>query len=301
METANNAEGLVLWSGGNKAYVLVGPDERLLPLPGRWRKGSTGIKPVAAGDRVSLVKAGGEWRIKDLLPRHNEFTRREPGPKPYPQTVAANLERVLVIASIAEPATPFGLVDRLITTAITGGVACDLVVNKIDIADANDLKRWNDNYGRTFDLFLTSAETGAGMKELSRQIAGGVILFMGSSGVGKSSLVNRLYPGLNLKVKRVSSATGKGVHTTSVAQLHRLPSGLFIGDTPGLRECGLWGVTPALLLQAFPEMVALAEDCRFRNCRHAGDTGCAVKPLSGTDRLPEARYQSYLKLLLETV
>ncbi len=292
-------EGLVLWAVGNRARVLVDNERALVNIPGRWRLGARG-RALAPGDRLMLRRGTHGWRPEPPLPRKSEFTRRASGPKSVPQVIAVNLDLAVVVASVDQPETPFGLVDRLLVTAALGGVPAMLVVNKVDLVPPERLDRWRTNYqGAVDEIIFTSALTGYGILELAKIIVGLVTLLAGSSGVGKSLLANRIDPSLNLKIGEISRATGKGRHITSATELHRLEQGGWLADTPGLRECAPWGMTQDRLASTFREIEELAPGCHFRDCLHRGEAGCVVQAVAGTPELPLKRYRSYLKLLSE--
>lgn len=295
-----SGRALVLWVSDRRMRVWVEGREIELRLPGRWRQGSHDRRPVAPGDHVAIVREGSDWRATDIEPRRNEFTRRSAGKRPQPQTAAANLDLVLVVAAAAAPATPFGLADRLLVTAALGLVPALLVVNKCDLVSAERLEAWQANYcGANLRILFTSAVSGIGAPELREVLRGRVTLLAGASGVGKSSLANRAHPELNIRVGEISQATGKGRHITSSATLHPVPRGGWVIDTPGLRECAPWGLTRHNIKAAYPEIERLTAGCHFRNCLHRSEVGCAVLPAVGSDRLPKARYESYIKLLSE--
>ncbi len=293
-------QGLVLWAIGNRARILVSGREYMVDIPGRWRLDLHGARPLVPGDYVSLKLEGDLWRMIDLLPRTNEFTRRTPGmKKDQPQVIAANIDRALIVAAAAEPPTPTGLVDRLLVTAELGGITPAIVINKIDLISPDQLTFWEKTYRYAGELFFTSALTGEGISRIVELIADRTILLAGKSGVGKSSIINRIDPTLDLKTARISKATGKGRHITSATELHWIEIGGWVADTPGLRECAPWGMTPENLTDAFPEIRRLADRCKFRDCRHFKEKGCAVREAVGSPELPVSRYKSYLKLLAE--
>ncbi len=294
--------GLVLWALGHQARILIDDEEFLIDIPGKWRlTKQDGKRPLAPGDFVALSEEDRGWKIKDQLPRRNEFTRNTPGyQKPIPQVIAANLDLAVLIASPAEPATPFGFIDRLLVTAELGEVEPALIINKIDLASESELQLWIDIYKNAVDTILfTSATENTNLDKLDSLIRNKVVLFAGRSGVGKSTLANIIDPSLNIHVGEISEATGKGRHTTTIAEMHKMSNGAWLVDTPGLRECGPYSKTPANLSDAFPEIRNLKENCKFRNCVHRKETGCAVREIVGTDLLPEERYKNYLKMLEE--
>jgi len=194
------------------------------------------------------------------------------------------------------------LIDRLLVTAELGNVPAVLLINKVDITEPERLNSLQRIYRHAVEsILLTSAITGEGIDLLRELTLDGITLLAGSSGVGKSSLANRLDPDLNIKVGEVSEYSGKGRHITSAARLHRLKETGWIIDTPGLRECAPWNMRKHNLWLCFREFLELADGCHFRDCIHHHERGCNVKTKTGTDLLPEERYLSYLKLLNEAI
>ena len=295
--------GLVLWAMGHRAMVEFDGVPKLLEIPGRWRLDNDSARPLAPGDKVTVMDDSGDLRLTKLLPRRNEFTRRLPGSKrPLPQTMAANIDRVVVFASAMNPETPDGLIDRLLVTAALGDVPSVLLVNKIDLATPERLNYMRRVYKNAVsEIHFTSAVDGDGIVRITRSVQGKITLFAGSSGVGKSSIANRIDPELNLKIGEISGYSGKGRHITSVGELHRIKVGGWIVDTPGLRECMPWNMTAGKLRWCFKEFLQAHGKCRFRDCMHHYEVGCAVKELVGSEALTEERYNSYLKLLSEVV
>lgn len=286
---------------GHISKILINGVEATVKVPGKWRLGAKGKRPIATGDLIELTMLRKEWHMEGILPRRNEFTRRLPGySQLHPQVIAANLDLVVIVASIDEPPTPFGLIDRLLVTAKLGNVDTALVVNKSDLVSSDLLARWLDNYRNAVeDIIFTSVPLKKNIDLLGQMIYGKTVLFAGKSGAGKSSLANSIDPNLDIKTNEVSLATGKGKHTTSAVKFHPMSGGGWLADTPGLRECGPWGKTPDNLAYAFPEIERITQSCRFRDCRHKTENDCAVKEIAGTPDFPEERYQSYLKLLHE--
>lgn len=291
--------GLVVWTLGHQAHILLDNVSKTVDLPGRWRQETIEVRPLAPGDRVSVLVTEKQWKIIEHLPRKNAFTRKAPGPKPVPQTLGANIDIAVIIASAMDPVTPFGFIDRMLVTAALGVVPAALIVNKCDLVNDEISAIWRDNYKNAVEkLIFTSALNRQNLDKVAELMSVGVILIAGSSGVGKTTLINALDPNLNLKTNIVSIVTGKGKHTTSIAKLYSFRNGWLV-DTPGLRECAPWDMMPERLQYAFPEIVRLTGYCKFRNCLHEDETGCDVTPYVDTPELPAARYESYLKLLDE--
>lgn len=232
-----------------------------------------------------------------LVPRRTQLLRRSPGGGIH--VVAANLDLLAVVAAVDPPARA-GLVDRAAVAARAGGIEPILVLNKIDLPSGNDVLREAEaRVAGEFPVLAVSARSGAGLEALAACIARhGRAAFVGSSGVGKSSLMNQL-AGIDLATRTLSQATGGGRHTTSVSTLHRLPTGGELVDTPGVREFGLVDVTPEDLARFFPGFCVVTDACRFRDCRHAEEPGCAIRAAVDDARIPMPRYIAYRTLLDE--
>lgn len=252
---------------------------------------------IVVGDDVVIE---GERAI--LQERRTALMRRSPGGGVH--VVAANLDVVGVVAAVDPPARA-GLVDRAAVAARAAGIEPFLVVNKVDLADANDVvAAAKDRVKGDLVVFAVSAADGTGVDALAAYLVGKRGALVGPSGVGKSSLLNRLLPGIDLQVKTLSEAHGAGRHTTTVSTLHRLPPvggerGGELVDTPGIREYGLVDVERHDLARYFPGFALVDGACRFRDCLHVEEPGCAVKAAVEDGRVPEARYVAYVNLLAE--
>ncbi len=273
------------------------------------RYGST---PVV-GDVVqfTLQEDGGE--IFRVLPRRNALSRRSavpmPGARPHEQVVAANLDLVVPVFAAANPEPHWRLLDRCLAMAELIDAPALICITKADLVrDARgrfsaELTESLAEYRRIgYPVMVTSAQDGCGIAELRQALNGRLSILLGKSGVGKSSLLNALQPGLDLRTAAVNPITGKGRHTSSQAVLYALDSGADVIDTPGIREFGLWGVCPDDLAELFVEMRPLLGQCRFGlGCRHVDEPGCAVRQAVTAGKISPQRYQSYIKLLLEEV
>jgi ribosome biogenesis GTPase len=189
------------------------------------------------------------------------------------------------------------MLDRFLVIAEANSLAARIVINKVDLAGEAEAKAlFADHVRAGYPLHLTSTKDGRGLGPLHDALQGRTSALSGPSGVGKSSLMNALYPGLNLRVGEISESVNKGRHTTVGALLHPLPDGGFVADTPGLREIGLWGLDPSELADCFPEFRPLTPQCRFADCTHTVEPGCAVREAIAAGEVSVTRHESYVKL-----
>jgi ribosome biogenesis GTPase len=266
-------------------------------LRGRLKQ-ETDIK-LAVGDEVILAAdpQGTQWTIEEILPRRSTLSRRAPGGRHGERVVAANIDQVLVVFAAARPAPHRRMIDRFLVIAEGSGLTSRLVLNKIDLAEGPTIHELVVDYERAgYAVHLTSVRTGVGLAELHETLAGRTTAVSGPSGVGKSSLLNALYPGLDLRVGAISESVNKGRHTTVGAWAHPLPDGGLVVDTPGLREVGLWGLPAGTLDQCFPEFREYLGHCRFADCTHVVEPGCAVRSAVTAGLVSAERYASYVKL-----
>ncbi len=256
-----------------------------------------GRNVVTVGDRVWFRPggpAGAEGLIERVETREGVITR---GYRNRQQVLAANVDQVLIVSALAEPGLKLGLVDRYIVSAEIGGVRPIVVLNKADLVDMAGFQWVVGLYTQLgYETVVTSAADGRGIDRLRGLVSQGVTALSGQSGVGKSSLLNVVQPGLNLKVREVSDWTFKGKHTTTSAELIDLEHGGFVVDTPGLRQFELWGVVPGELEAYFVEFRPFIPHCRFPDCSHTHEHSCAVKDAVYWGQIHPGRYDSYRKL-----
>lgn len=266
-------------------------------LRGRLKKG--GAEKLAVGDEVVLEPdvRGGAWAIAEILPRRSRLARRAPGGAYGERTVVANIDQVVVVFAAAQPEPHVRMLDRFLVIAEANDVPARIVINKVDLVpEATVTDRFSDYVAAGYAIHLTSVTTGVGIDVLRNAMRGLVSALTGPSGVGKSSLINALYPGLALRVGEISTSVNKGRHTTVGSDLHPIPDGGFVVDTPGLREVGVWGIDPVSLDQCFPEFRALLGSCRFSDCSHLHEPGCAVREAVEQGAVSAERWESYAKL-----
>ncbi len=253
------------------------------------------LDTVAVGDQVMFeIVAPGQGRIDEILPRRSLLIRPARNGKTRP--VAANIDRIFVVFAI-EPHCDFLLIDQYLAVCENRNINAALVFNKIDLPGSDQLDDELAIYQQlNYSLFKVSAAKNIGMDTLKQALKDQVSLFAGQSGVGKSSLTNALIPDKQLKTNTVSATTRHGRHTTTAATLYHLPEGGDLIDSPGVAIFGLAGLTEAQLAWGFREFQPLIEQCRFHNCRHVQDKGCAVREAAEQGQIARSRYQRYLKL-----
>jgi ribosome biogenesis GTPase / thiamine phosphate phosphatase len=264
----------------------------------------TSTNPVSVGDWVECEVENDESStaiISAIEKRHNYINRQSPRHKQQHHIIAANLHQSLLIATLKEPKTSQGFIDRFLVACEMYHVQAIIVFNKADIYKNKELEKyaqWKEMYEKVgYKVILVSAEKNEGGEELSAILKDKTTLISGHSGVGKSSILNMLIPGMNRKTQDVSGWSGKGMHTTTFAEMFDLPFGGHIIDTPGLREFGLVNIEKQELSHYFPEMRNRLNDCQFNNCLHINEPGCSIKEAVMKGDIHEDRYVSYVNIL----
>lgn len=298
---AERANGVVTAVFGPLVRVQVGDETLVVPFRRRlrWPEGVSDRRLVV-GDRVSLEGKAPQAVLTEVAPRRTTLTRRSPGEQRQ-RVIAANLDQAVVVMAAVSPGPNPRLLDRLLVACHHAGIAPIVCFNKLDQGTATIDVYIGDYQDAGYEILLVSARTARGLGCLTRALAGKTTLFCGPSGAGKSALLNAIHPGYRLREGSISEATGKGRHTTSTAQLLPLESGGFVVDTPGVKEFGLWDLTASQLQDCFPEIRRLARTCRFDDCSHGHEDGCAVRRAAEGGTLSSRRFTSYLKLREELV
>lgn len=273
-------------------------------LRGRIRlDGIRTTNPVAVGDMVNFEREQDKDTcvIDKILPRNNVIVRKSVNLSKESHIIAANVDRAVVVATVAYPRTSTGFIDRFAVTAEAYHIPVVVVFNKSDLYDgeqnalADELIATYQNIG--YQSFKVSAKTGYNCDMLESVMKDKITMLSGHSGVGKSALVNRLDPNLNLRVGEISYANEKGKHTTTYAQMFHLCFGGYIIDTPGIKEFALYDMEKDTLAQRFPEMRAMMHDCRFNNCTHLHEPDCAVKKAVENNTIARWRYENYCNMM----
>lgn len=291
--------GFVIRSQSGFFTVETEQGELVCQLRGRLKKGRRTGDVVAVGDWVQVTPLGGKnGVIEQVEPRQHLFARLAPDPQgEYLQILIANPSQVVLVFACAEPAPRLGMLDRFLVIAEKQGVPALIVVNKIDLIGLHSAQAIFGHYEPLgYPVIYTSVLHKIGLDALQAQLAHRISLLTGPSGVGKSSLLNAIQPGLGLQVRQISQSTSKGRHTTVVRELFPLAGGGYVADTPGLKALALWDIEPEELDAYFPELRSRVADCSFSDCTHVHEPGCAVRQAVEAGQIHPARYQSYLRM-----
>jgi len=298
-------EGLVTKSTG-KWYTVELDDGRKMQcrIKGKFRLGKVRLtNPIAVGDRVWVEPEKGldTGMITTLVPRRNYVLRQSTRKRHFMHLIAANIDQAFLVVTIREPTLKPGFIDRFLLTTEMHDIPSYLIINKSDTFDEDDydlqggLSMMYEEIG--YPSVVVSAKTGEGLEELKKLLKDKITLFSGHSGVGKSSLINALQAGLELKTKEISGYSGKGTHTTTFSQMYDLDFGGKIIDTPGIKEMGFINMEPMDVAHNFREFFELSPYCKFSNCLHLNEPKCAVKEGVESGAISPLRYQSYLSVL----
>jgi ribosome biogenesis GTPase len=259
------------------------------------------LEPVVDTDsEEELAKKKTHAVILSVDPRHSKFSRPKRGKEEIEQIVAANIEQMLIITSVKQPQFKMGLIDRFLIAAHQGSLEPFIILNKIDLEHTLDINRLERIY-RSIDvrMIAASATERIGMEQFREVLKDKRSIVVGQSGTGKSSLLNCVEKGLKLRVGEISSYSQKGTHTTTAVEMYPLSFGGYVVDTPGLKYLGLWDIEAEDLRYLYPEIARYSEECKFRDCLHKTEPGCAVKQALEDREIYPERYESYLKIVEE--
>jgi ribosome biogenesis GTPase len=302
---SNTERGVVFRSTGSWYDVQDGMGETVrCRIKGKIRlQGIRTTNPIAVGDFVQFTRVeDGTGSIDSIEERRNFIARKSVNLSKESHVVASNLDRAFLIVTIAKPRTSSGFIDRFLVTAEAIGIPATIVFNKMDLLEGDEeassrqeeLEKIYADVG--YKTLRVSAETGMGIAEMKSALKDGIYLLSGHSGVGKSTIINRLVPGLELKTADVSESHSKGRHTTTFAEMFSVPEGGFIIDTPGIKGFGLVALQKETLNHQFPEFFALLMGCKFNNCVHTDEPGCAVRKAVEEGEVSEERYGNYVEM-----
>ena len=297
-------QGLVIKSTGSW-YNVHGVDGNNYDcrIKGKFRiQGIQTTNPIAVGDIVEFEMEPNSDKgvIYRLNERKNYIIRKSINLSKQAQIIPANMDQAFLVVTLASPRTSLGFIDRFLATAEAYSIPAILIFNKLDLFHTEGLAIL-DEYKAIYEkldypCYSVSALAGTNIPLIESLLKDKTTLFSGHSGVGKSSLINALLPGRSIKTGDVSEATDQGKHTTTFAEMHTLPFGGYLIDTPGIRELGIFDIRPEELGHYFREMRALMNECRFNNCRHVNEPGCAVISAVETGDIEISRYESYLSI-----
>jgi ribosome biogenesis GTPase len=256
------------------------------------------LDPVAIGDKVAFVNSGdGTGLITEVLPRKNKLSRLAAGKKPLEQVIVANIDQVMPVFSADKPKPKWQLLDRYLADAEWSDLPVTICITKMDLADEEIRDELREYQKIGYRVLMNSAVTGEGLDELKDALKDKVSVFVGKSGVGKTTLLNAIQPGLGLRVAEVSDVTGKGKHATSHLEMFALDFGGSVVDTPGMREFGLWHADSMDIAWLFREMRPFIGRCRFgAGCSHTHEPGCAIKEAVESGEICERRYDGFVRM-----
>ena len=301
-------KGIVIRNTGSWYVVHTETDKDInCKVKGNFRlKGIRTTNPVAVGDRVEIsVNPDGNAFITAIEPRENYIIRRASNLSKESHIIAANVDRAFLVVTLFHPVTSTTFIDRFLATAEAYRVPVTIVINKVDLLDSEEDKEYCDAVSYLYssigyDVMEVSATQGIGIEELRGKLSGKVSLFSGNSGVGKSTLINALLPGLKLKTAEISDNHDTGMHTTTFSEMFPLPEGGWLIDTPLVKGFGTIDFEKNEIAHFFPEIFEKSHECRYNNCTHTHEPGCAVLAALDENLIAQSRYNSYLSILEDT-
>jgi ribosome biogenesis GTPase len=299
MPQTDTAPGLIVRSQSGFVTVQTEGGALTCRLRGRLKRGPRLGDIAAVGDRVQVsLQPDGTGMIESVEARSRSLVRLDPRPRGvYQQVILANPNQAVFVFACANPSPHLRMLDRFLVIAEKQSIPAVIVANKVDLVGREMAEKMFGFYPPIgYPVLYTCAKAGEGVSELRELLTGKISALAGPSGVGKSSLLNAVQPGLGLAVRETSEALQKGRHTTTVRQLFPLEGGGYVADTPGLRSLALWDTEPEELDGYFPELVPLVEQCQFNDCHHKSEPGCAVRAAVEAGEVHPQRYDSYLRL-----
>lgn len=306
--TGDERKGRVIRNMGSSYIVrLEDGTEVNCRIKGNFRiRGIRTTNPVAVGDIVHVRPAADDAEyIVEIEPRMNYIIRRASNLSKESHILASNIDCAMLVATIKDPETPLTFIDRFLATAEAYSVASMIVINKMDMWDESDyefaeaLRTLYTQIG--YDVIFVSAASGEGLECLKEELSGKITLLAGNSGVGKSSLINALVPDVKLRTGAISDIHHTGTHTTTFSEMVDLPAGGELIDIPGVKGFGTIDFEPAEVSHFFPEIFRIGRECKYGDCRHCGEPGCAVVEAVENHYISESRYNSYLSVLEESI
>jgi ribosome biogenesis GTPase len=291
--------GLVIRTQSGFYTVETEVGEFTCHLRGRLKRGPREGDLVAVGDWVKVTPiSDGKGMIEEVFERERMLSRMAPTPRgEYQQVIIANPDQAVLVFACEQPEPRFGMLDRFLVIAEKQAIPILIVANKVDLVSMENARELFEVYGQIgYPLIYSSAHTGLGIDALREHLTAKISVLVGPSGVGKTSLLNKMQPGLGLAVREVSEATSKGRHTTAVRQMFPLEEDGYVADTPGLKALALWDVEPDELDGYFPELRDLVSGCQFSNCTHVHEPGCAVQEAVEREEVLPRRYESYVRM-----
>ena len=292
-------KGIVVATRGRLFEVITSDGQRLkCEVRQKVRDKIVDVTPVAVGDDVLFARSHDDAGIiEEVLERRTTFSRPEVRQFSSRQVIAANLDKMAIVGSIEMPALKTGLIDRFLISAHIGNLEPIVIINKADYSQTAEVAEVYNTYKSLYpETFLTSCVSNEGLDELSRALANHRTLFVGHSGVGKSTIINKLIPNLDIKTREVSESTNRGTHTTTSIELFEIPSGGFLADSPGLKVLGLWDVSKNELPNFYPDFEKYRDSCKYRGCSHTHEPGCAVKNALEKGEIAKFRYENYVAI-----
>ncbi|MCP4726287.1 MAG: ribosome small subunit-dependent GTPase A [bacterium] len=292
-------KGKVLEGYGSSYSVLIRTKTYNCMLRGRFRlELKDSYNPIAVGDRVKISKVGDtDGVIEELLPRDNKISRPTKSGVKRERIIAANIDKLVAVVSTIKPDLKPGLIDRLLLVAERESVKGAICINKWDLAEKGEFDNIVKIYKDLgYEVFTTDALSGDGVEDLENALKDRFTVFIGQSGVGKTTLLNKIIPGLNRKTQEVSDYSDKGKHTTSYVSAVALESGGMIADTPGFRNFGIWGVEREEIAGLYREFRKFEDGCKYSPCTHYHEPHCAVKDALEDGKISELRYENYRRI-----